>query len=384
MRNATALLLALFTAAASLSAQTVSTKCVTQEVQVENFPKERRLIACDSSFAENLLWHLDRADSVSGELDGLFHRRLTGRGAVIYVIDTGVSRAHTEFQRETGSTVIAGLDTSTPLPGACSNRVVEPCHPVQIHGTSTASIAGGRNVGLAPDAKIVAVTGLSGNRQQWNEALTAILKHAFDPSAPPFRTAIINISGGMDLKESEYAEFDEQIRRLTTGIDVNGNADPNGKRFLIVAAALNGAVPKGDGTSTPSLCAADGAPRYRPGSIGAQIDGVVTVGGITSANRLWEGSCKGPLVEVVAPAENIFIASLGGIDHYRLEPLYFNHGTSYAAPYVSGIAAQFLEIDPNRTPAELEALLKASPSRVEGVPVPVIPAFPYPKRRSVR
>lgn len=382
MRIAAVVVMALWTA--PLFAQVVSTKCVTSEVKVDKFPRERRLIACDQTFTENVLWHLDRADSVDGTLDGLFHRRLTGRGAVVYQIDTGVKRSHVEFQRPAGSNVIGGIDTKTPLPGGCPNRTVDPCSQGTVHGTSVGSIIAGRHLGLAPDAMIVAVTGLSGNNEHWNQAWAGILEHAFHPATPPFQTAIINLSGGLELKESEYAAFDAQVRRMTTGVDVNGNADPNGKRFLFVAAALNAPVPMGDGNSTPSQCNADGTPRYRPGSIGAEIDGLVTVGGITIENKLWSGSCKGPQVEVAAPAENIFLASFGALDHYRLDPPYYNSGTSYATPYVTGIAAQYLEIDPSLTPGELEALLEASPSRVENLPVPIAPAFPHRKRRSVR
>jgi subtilisin family serine protease len=49
-------------------------------------------------------------------------------------------------------------------------------------------------------------------------------------------------------------------------------------------------------------------------------------------------------------------------------------GTSFATPYVAGLAARLLEIDPTRTPTELEALLKDSPSHAadSGLPVPAL------------
>jgi subtilisin family serine protease len=242
------------------------------------------------------------------------------------------------------------------------------------HGTSVASVAGGRFVGLAPDAKIVSVYG-GINLRSWNESLDGIVKHAFEPSTPPFRTGIINLSASITgIDDSELAAFDERIRRMTTGIDANGNADPNGKRFLFVFAAGN----------APEGCTATGDVRYRPNILGAQMEGVVTVAGITRHNVLWASSCRGALVEVAAPAEDVFVASLGGTDHYRFEPAFYNSGTSWAAPFVSGIAAQYLELDPTLTPAQLEARLKASPSRADGLPVPIVPASPYPKRRAVR
>jgi hypothetical protein len=84
----------------------------------------------------------------------------------------------------------------------------------------------------------------------------------------------------------------------------------------------------------------------------------------------------------------MFVASIIGPDTYRYKPEFSASGTSWAAPYVAGMAARLLEIDPLLTPAQLEVLLKASPSRVDGIPVPVIieahPPQEGPRRRSVR
>ena len=109
-----------------------------------------------------------------------------------------------------------------------------------------------------------------------------------------------------------------------------------------------------------------------PAVLGPQLDGVVTVGGITRDNVWWSGSCQNEVVEVVAPADAPVLASNFAIDRYRRGAEV--SGTSFAAPYTAGIAARMLEIDPSRTPAELEALLKASPSRAadSGLPVPVL------------
>jgi hypothetical protein len=76
------------------------------------------------------------------------------------------------------------------------------------------------------------------------------------------------------------------------------------------------------------------------------------------------GSCIGPAVDIRAPAETIRCASISGHDRYRgsLGTRDMSSGTSYAAPYVSGIAARMLEADPNLTPIEIERRIKANAS----------------------
>lgn len=183
--------------AGPLFAQSTSTLCQAEEVLVPNSSTiDLRLIGCGDGFPDNLLWNLDRADSLDGTLDGKVMRGATGKGAVIYFIDTGVMRDHDEFTRSTGSTVIAGirLPNGSGCPGG-RDPSVDPCFTGEMvnlmtHGTATASIAGGRTTGVAPDAKIVSVLGQDAGTQvdRWLMLLDSIIRHAYDPSTPPFRT----------------------------------------------------------------------------------------------------------------------------------------------------------------------------------------------------
>ena len=66
------LLLALFVAPL-LDAQPTSTHCAALEVAVPATSAiDLQLIGCGKEFPDNLLWHLDRADSIDGSLDGNF------------------------------------------------------------------------------------------------------------------------------------------------------------------------------------------------------------------------------------------------------------------------------------------------------------------------
>jgi membrane-anchored mycosin MYCP len=366
--------------AVSTAAQTVSTMCQATEFVISATISDRRLIGCGEGFPDNLIWHLDRADSIAGTLDGRYTRRLTGRGAVIYMIDTGVLAAHDEFARAGGSNVVAvGNDTTlidlSWLPPGAELRWGFG------HGTSAASVAAGRQVGVAPDALVVAAPN-GGTPDGYRQTLLQIIAHAHAPSTPQFSTGIINISGGLSVGDPNAPELDALIRRMTTGVDAAGNADPNGKKFLFVAAAGNLGSEQAS-----NQCLANEAVGLYPALLGTSIDGLIAAGGIDRDNRYWAGACKGPLVEMAGPAApNMLVASSSANDAYRLKPFESSNGTSWSAPYISGMAALLLELNPHRTPAQLEALLKASPSRVGGVPVPIFPEPPAyeGKRRSAR
>jgi subtilisin family serine protease len=391
-------------AASAANVEVISTKCQTTDVDLGGGQLDQRLIGCGDGFPNDVLWHLDRLDSIDGTLDNTLHRWATGRGSVVYVGDVGVQRKHQEFARANGTNVIGGINAVTAAGGkpiTCDNDpVLDPCFQgtgaalfILTHGTAVASVLAGKNVGVAPDAQIVSVL-VESTPKVWLKALDLIVQHAFDPSTPPFRTAIVNISGGIDNSKgsSSVAEVEKKIRTMIGGVDANGNPDPNGKRFLFVAAAGN----SGDrqtGTGFLGQCDANGNVRQYPAVLGPDIDGLISVGGMTRDNVRWTGACGGPLVEILAPAEKMLEASISGPDHYRgAVPVDGTSGTSYSTPYVSGIAALMLELDPNLTPADLEARIKSSVSFVSNpddtaggrVAVFPVPQPPHPRRRAVR
>lgn len=370
-------------AAAAQPAQFSSTMCQTSEYPVGGEVVERRIVGCGAGFPQNLLWHLDRSDSIDGVLDGKVVRRTTGRGAVIYIFDTGVLRDHEEFQRATGSNVIAGIDAGGYK--SCLDAVLSPCFPLEQpltnvlygHGTGVASVAAGARTGVAPDASIVAV--LYKDAETLRAGLLDVIRHAYDPATPSFRTGIINFS--LSLARNQWSpEVDALIRRMVEGVDIDGNADPNGKRFLIVGAAGNYYEDR-----AANQCGPDKAVNIYPALLGPDVDGVIAAGGVNEKNELWSGSCAGG-VEVLAPASDILVASIGANDSYRWKPEFYSSGTSWSAPYVAGMAARLLERDPAMTPAQLEAELKQSESRAGVLPVAVLrePPPASPRRRLAR
>lgn len=348
------------------------TFCQASEVVVSSSLTALEVTGCGEGYPDNLLWHLDRADSRDGTLDGHVTRPATGRGVHIYIADSGVQRDHEEFRRVEGSNVVAGIDAVAaaslePLGCNGAREVLEPCvtpanlNALYSHGTAVAAIAAGARTGVAPDARIVSVLVLARNGlplSVWREAFRGIIRHAWDQLTPQFATAVLNISSEVSDGEGhpELPLLMQTMRDMTTGVDAEGNPDPDGKRFVFTVAAGN----------DPGLgCDESGRTLVDFARLGAEVDGIITVGGLTRDNALWPRSCRGPEIDILAPAEEMLLATTTGFDHYRgSRPENRRSGTSFAAPYVAGIVATMLEMDPSLTPAAIERRLKQTASRV--------------------
>ena len=356
--------------------EVVSTYCREVEVALDATHTASKLAGCSNDAHVDLLWHLDRIDQRDGDLDGRYHRRHTGAGSIVYVMDTGVLASHVEFASAAGSRVIAGFDVAKSVTigaSACAdpNKALHPCFNGfselvgASHGTSVASLVAGQNVGVAPDAMIVSVRVMNesalATTRTYLDGLNAIIKHAWDPGTPPFHTAVVNISGWMLEKLSSmpdptpvtYAAVEKKIRDMIAGVDAQGRVDPNGKHFLFVVA----------GNNIDNGCGRAGVVDRFPATLGKDLEGLITVGGMTEGNSWWPGACRGGL-EILAPSEGIFSATITANDHYRGQHPNLRSGTSFAAPIISGIAARILSERPTLTPQEVEAMIESTPSRI--------------------
>jgi subtilisin family serine protease len=385
-RFAVALLIAV--CAAQLRAENISTHCAESEISLDGHYSVAKLERCGAgagtSGADALLWHLDRIDQIGSTLDGHVDRGNGGAGSVIYVMDTGVMASHAEFTTRNvppgnglgASRVIDGYDATGSVEigrsrCASPDKSVAPCFDrldelaAASHGTSVASIAAGRYIGVAPLALVVSIRvmnerGLATTRT-YLEGLDAIIRHAWEPTSPNVRTGIVNISGWVLERLSNtyntdpvaYGAVEQKMRDMIGGVDANGRPDPNGRRFLFVVAANN----------VDGGCGSSGIIDRFPALLGARTDGLITVGGMTADNTAWSGSCRGG-VEVLAPAQSIFSATITASDQYRGRRPNLRSGTSFAAPIISGIAARLLSDRPDMTPQQLEAWITATPSRV--------------------
>jgi len=246
-------------------------------------------------------WGLDRIDQRSATLDDTYEYDLTGDGVDIYIVDSGIRRSHVEF----GDRVVGGHSTAGTGPWD------EDCTG---HGTHVAGIAAGATVGPARDSNIYSVrvfdcAGSSASLAQIVEALGWIADRAEGPS-------VVNLSlGGYGFSQAESDAVAALLRRNVVVVAAVGNDDEDACQF------------------TPSSYA-----------------GVLSVGAVDRGDRrsIFSGeraSNWGRCVDLFAPGGRVYSAWPTGSASYM-----YKSGTSMAAPFATGVAALFLEAEPNARP----------------------------------
>ena len=82
------------------------------------------------------------------------------------------------------------------------------------------------------------------------------------------------------------------------------------------------------------------------------VKNAIVVGNVDANDVIQPQSNYGKTVDVFAPGVSIIGASATDIKGFK-----YLTGTSQAAPHVSGVVAQYLELYPNATPQEVESHL---------------------------
>ena len=230
------------------------------------------------------------------------HQLALGRKVTVAVIDSKVDAAHPDLK----GAVVRSYDAAGGADAA-----------PDFHGTAVAGIIRGRGIveGVAPEAEILAV------RAFWTRRPGAL------PETDSYTLlAAVDWAVGNGAKVLNMSFTGSRDAALQEALEA-----ANRKGVVLIAAAGN----KG--------------PRAAP-AFPAAYPGVIAVTAIDEADRRYEHANRGGYIAVAAPGVDILAPVERGRHSYL-------SGTSFAAAYVSGIAALLLERNPGLDAAGLAALL---------------------------
>lgn len=238
-------------------------------------------------------WDLTRIDERALNLDGIYRWSSDGAGVSIYVIDTGLQAAHSDF----GGRASFAVNTVDRDNSDCNG-----------HGTHVAGIAGGTKYGVAKGARLVGVKVLNCQGSGTMAAVIAGVNWVTEHHVPDKSVANMSLGGGANTA------LNDAVKHLVeSGV------------FVSVAA----------GNNNQSAC------NFSPASAADAF----TVAASDNADKKATFSNWGPCVDAYAPGVAVTSDWIGSTTATNTIS-----GTSMAAPVVAGIAALYLSDHPS-TPA---------------------------------
>lgn len=282
-----------------------------------------------------------------------------GAGSAIAILDTGVATQHPFLSgRVKAEACFSVTDASYGATSLCPNGTAEqegtgsadadsgPCTTVGTgcsHGTHVAGIAAGNGAGVtgaptrgvAPGADIIAMQVFS--------------KFTSDSYCGPGASPCV-----LSFTSSQIKALEKVAALKSAGTNIiAANLSLGGGRWT-AACATDARKPIIDTLFTQGVATvvAAGNNGY-PNAVNAPgcVPSALTVGSTTDDDQLSSFSNRGPLLDLLAPGTGIVSSVPGG-------GFASKNGTSMAAPHVAGALAILRQAHPNKTLAELEALLK--------------------------
>eukprot|EP00122_Pirum_gemmata_P017976 Pgem_evm1s16848 len=254
---------------------------------------------------DKLIWGLDILDGV---LDNKLERKYTGDGVDAYIVDSGITYSHPQFENR--SKLFYNAYSETQRDFDCLG-----------HGTHCAGTIGSLNYGVAPKVSLynVKVFNCDADDEQIHvlHSLSKILNERNKT-----RRAVVSMSiGDTDTAWSKTAQSLKEVAK-----------DLYNDNVVVVAAAGN---------------AFDDASSYIP----ANIPEIIAVGAVDVNLNMPDFSNYGAIVDILGPGVNIKSTDKNG---FGIE---IRSGTSMACPYVAGVIALLLEEFPTFSPLKIKAKL---------------------------
>ncbi|UYM07136.1 S8 family peptidase [Solicola gregarius] len=258
-------------------------------------------------------WGLDRVDQEALPADDSYTYAETGAGVTAYIIDTGINATHQDFGDRVGegfSAVDGGTDDANG------------------HGTHVAGTVGGTEYGLAKDVALEPVRVLDANGSGSTEGVVKGIDWVTENASGP---SVANMSLG-------------------------GPSDP------ALDDAVAGSIEAG---VTYAVAAGNDYGADACGSSPAAVPEALTVASTADDDAASEFTNGGSCVDLAAPGTDITSDWIGGDDATNTIS-----GTSMATPHVTGVAALYLEANPDADPAGVSTGLvdEATPDVITGLP----------------
>lgn len=362
------------------------------------------------------LWNLDRIDQYGTQNSNAYQYCEQARDVIAYMVDTGVMGDHQEFiDPNTGlSRVRAGVAYAQD---GGSGNVICPLGPTPgrtgdlgwSHGTATASILGGRTVGVAKAVTIVPIRIYACQLDQGTVVTTERfawgldwIKSTNNPDRD-HRPALLSLSAYVRTTDALLASFENEINGLILDEYTPVGCTPSTQGCtrvwsgIPVIASANNQASSTCQTSParmayrndPSIAFPGFASPGRVISVGGS--GRQTINAVLQDVR-WQcpmfagencgdpescngtavpqyGSNFGNMVDIYAPAHHVESAYTQTTSSYRPDtippaglpgPYYLANqyypvksGTSFAAPLAAGVVARVLQVSPNLTPRQV-------------------------------
>jgi len=257
---------------------------------------EEDALVMSTAIQPNATWGIDRIDQRTQPLNSSFQYTASGAGVNAYIIDSGIRTTHQEFGGRANNSVDFTND------GQNGND----CYG---HGTHVAGTVGSSTYGVAKNVTLHSVRVLRCDGSGMVSELVAAVNWV---TANRINPAVANIS-----------------------ITASGGSNS-------LDSALESSIASGVTYSVAAGNFGSNACNYSP----ARTPNVLTVGSIASNDYRPGYSNQGPCLDLYAPGNGVLSLSNGDDVSTR-----FMNGTSMASPHVAGVAALYLESNPNASPA---------------------------------
>lgn len=250
----------------------------------------------------NATWGLDRIDQANLPLNNTYNYDNTGAGVNAYVVDTGVRITHNEFgnRGSSGYTAINDGNGTSDCNG---------------HGTHVAGTVAGSTYGVAKNANVIAVRVLGCNGSGSNSG----------------------VIGGIDWVAQNH------VKPAVANMSLGGGASSATDNAVQGAISAGVTMVVAAGNDNSNAC------NYSP----ARAANAITVGSTASNDARSSFSNYGSCLDIYAPGSSITSAWYNSNSSTNTIS-----GTSMAAPHVAGVAALYLQDNPNASPAQVQTAIE--------------------------